>query len=76
MDEKQNENLTELIKDARNGGVIARDRLFRAIYEEFHQIAVALMSNERAGTLAAANGSGRRGGRSPDERSCDREGPQ
>jgi len=49
MDENHSENLTELIKDARNGGVIARDRLFRAIYEEFHQIAVTLMSNERPG---------------------------
>jgi len=49
MDENHSENLTELIEDARHGGVIARDRLFRAIYEEFHKIAVALMSNERAG---------------------------
>ena len=44
MDEKPDQNLTELIKEARTGGVIAQDRLFRAIYEEFHRIAVALMS--------------------------------
>src|SRR5271166_1206217 len=49
MDENHSENLTELIKDARNGDVIARDRLFRAIYEEFHRIAVALMGDERSG---------------------------
>jgi len=49
MDENQSENLTELIEDARNGGGNARDRLFRAIYEEFHQIAVNLMSDERPG---------------------------
>ena len=49
MDLNQSEHLTELIKAARAGGVIAQDRLFRAIYEEFHRIAVALMSNERPG---------------------------
>ncbi len=49
MDENHSENLTELIKEARTGGMIAQDRLFRASYEEFHRIAVALMSDERPG---------------------------
>jgi RNA polymerase sigma factor (TIGR02999 family) len=49
MDEKPSENLTELIKEARTGDVIAQDRLFRAIYDEFHRIAVGLMTNERSG---------------------------
>jgi RNA polymerase sigma factor (TIGR02999 family) len=49
MDENQSKNLTELIQEARTGGLIAQDRLFRAIYEEIHQIAVFLMSKERPG---------------------------
>jgi RNA polymerase sigma factor (TIGR02999 family) len=49
MDEKQNVNYTELIKEARIGGVTAQNRLFRAIYDDIHQIAVALMKNERNG---------------------------
>ena len=49
MDENHSNDLTELIRQARTGGVMARDRLFRAIYADFHKIAVALMSNERAG---------------------------
>src|SRR5271166_2416791 len=49
MDENHSENLTELIQEARTGDVIAQDRLFRAIYEEFHRIAVALMIDERPG---------------------------
>jgi RNA polymerase sigma-70 factor (ECF subfamily) len=47
MDENHREDLTALINEARAGGGVARDLLFRAIYEEFHRIAVALMSNER-----------------------------
>ncbi len=49
MDEHHTNDLTELIRQARMGGVIARDRLFRAIYADFYRIAVALMSNERPG---------------------------
>jgi RNA polymerase sigma factor (TIGR02999 family) len=49
MDEYLSDNLTELIKEARTGGVIAQDRLFRAIYQEFYRMAVALMSDERPG---------------------------
>lgn len=41
--------LTALMEEARTGGQLARDRLFRAIYAEFHRIAVMLMSNERPG---------------------------
>jgi RNA polymerase sigma factor (TIGR02999 family) len=49
MDEYHEGELTALIEEARTGGQVARDRLFRAIYGEFHRIAVALMSNERPG---------------------------
>jgi RNA polymerase sigma factor (TIGR02999 family) len=49
MGEQYEGDLTVLIEKARTGGSVARDRLFRAIYEEFHRIAVSLMSNERPG---------------------------
>jgi RNA polymerase sigma factor (TIGR02999 family) len=49
MDQNQREDLTALINEARTGGKVARDRLFRAIYVEFHRIAVALMGKERQG---------------------------
>ena len=48
-DDLDRENVTALINEARAGGKIARDRLFRAIYEEFHRIAKVLMSGERCG---------------------------
>ncbi len=49
MEENQSDDLTELIHEAKNGGLSARNRLFRAIYEDFHRIAVTLMRNERPG---------------------------
>jgi RNA polymerase sigma factor (TIGR02999 family) len=49
MNEQDRENVTALINEARAGGKIARDRLFRAIYEEFHRIAKLLMAGERCG---------------------------
>jgi RNA polymerase sigma factor (TIGR02999 family) len=49
MDQNHREDLTALINEARTGGKVARDRLFRAIYAEFHRIAVALMGKERQG---------------------------
>src|SRR4051812_6239080 len=49
MNDEDRENVTALINEARAGGKIARDRLFRAIYEEFHRIARVLMSGERRG---------------------------
>ncbi len=49
MNVNQTQNVTELIKAARNGEGPARDQLLRAIYEEFHRIAVSLMSKERPG---------------------------
>jgi RNA polymerase sigma factor (TIGR02999 family) len=49
MDDHDRDNVTALINEARAGGKIARDRLFRAIYEEFHRIAKVLMGAERCG---------------------------
>ena len=49
MDDHDRENVTALISEARAGGKIARDRLFRAIYEEFHRIAKVLMGGEHCG---------------------------
>lgn len=49
MDQLQGENLTDLIKEARDGSDGARDRLMRAFYREFHQIASRLIRCERPG---------------------------
>jgi RNA polymerase sigma factor (TIGR02999 family) len=49
MEEQYRDDLTVLIEEARAGGKVARDKLFRAIYGEFHRIAVLLMGNERPG---------------------------
>jgi hypothetical protein len=49
MDDHDRDNVTALLNEARAGGKIAGDRLFRAIYEEFHRIAKVLMSGERCG---------------------------
>ena len=49
MDENHQENLTALIDEARSGGKVAMDRLFRAIYGEFHRMAETLMGQERPG---------------------------
>jgi RNA polymerase sigma factor (TIGR02999 family) len=46
---ENHEHLTDLINDARGGGKVAMDRLFRAIYGEFHRMAEALMGRERPG---------------------------
>jgi RNA polymerase sigma factor (TIGR02999 family) len=49
MEEQYRDDLTVLIEEARAGGKVARDKLFRAIYGEFHRIAVLLMGHERPG---------------------------
>jgi RNA polymerase sigma factor (TIGR02999 family) len=38
-----------MINEARLGGRVAKDRLFRAIYAEFHRIAEHMMGGERPG---------------------------
>jgi RNA polymerase sigma-70 factor (ECF subfamily) len=49
MAQEDQENLTALIGLARAGSKEARDRLFEAVYGEFHQIAAGLMRGERPG---------------------------
>ena len=46
---ENHEHLTDLINEARGGGKVAMDRLFRAIYGEFHRMAETLMGRERPG---------------------------
>src|SRR3974390_282932 len=49
MGQEHLEELTVLIKEAQRGGKAAMDRLFGAIYGEFHRIAETLMGRERPG---------------------------
>ncbi len=49
MEFHQDGELTALIQEARTGGKVARDKLFQAIYGEFHRIAVSLMGKEIPG---------------------------